>query len=280
MPAAIEIFHDIATMRAWSEQCISNNQRMAFVPTMGALHEGHLSLVREAKKHGDQVLVSIFVNPTQFGPHEDLAQYPRDLHSDVSELHTAGCDAVFAPSTDIIYPPGFKTRIVVDDLSQHLCGTSRPTHFSGVCTVVSILFRITRCHVAVFGEKDFQQLAIVKRLTHDLHLDVEVIGCPIVRENNGLAMSSRNANLTPESRKQAPVLYEALRAVRASGIRKSRTLIEMAIAIIKQASEAQIDYVEVINAETLNPIEEVNGPARMAIAVNFSGARLIDNLAL
>ncbi len=280
MREAIEIFYDVGSIRAWSDRHIVNKQRIALVPTMGALHEGHLSLVREAKKHGERVLASIFVNPTQFGPSEDLARYPRDLNGDVAKLHSAGCDAVFAPSPDIIYPPGFKTRIVVDELSQHLCGASRPTHFSGVCTVVSILFRITRCHAAVFGEKDFQQLAIIRRLTRDLHLDVEIIGCPIVRENDGLAMSSRNMNLAPEARRQASVLYQALCAARDSGYRERRNLIEIATAIITQASEAHIDYIEVVDAETLEPINCVNKPARMALAVNFLGARLIDNIEL
>jgi pantoate--beta-alanine ligase len=250
---------------------------------MGALHEGHLSLVRIARQRADSVVVSIFVNPTQFGPGEDFDQYPRDLDSDAGLLAEEGVDVVFAPSAADMYPQGDATRVRVECLTEGLCGRSRPGHFEGVTTVVARLFNAVRPHVAVFGEKDYQQLAAIRRMARDLLFDVEVVGGPTVREADGLAMSSRNAYLAPAARLQATALQDALGEARrrvASGETDARSLLEAVRRRIAKEPLADLDYAELRDADSLESVDRVGRRSVLALAVRFEGARLIDNTVL
>jgi pantoate--beta-alanine ligase len=257
-------------------------KRIGFVPTMGALHEGHLSLIRLAKKHSDFVAVSIFVNPTQFGPREDYKKYPRDLKKDAALCKTAGADMIFAPNVKEVYPQDFATYVNVDGLTQGLCGASRPGHFRGVATVVSKLFNIVQPDAAVFGQKDAQQLAVIRRMTRDLDLSVKIIGGPIMRERDGLAMSSRNAYLTLEERAEAPALYRALQLARSmvkSGKREAESVKrEMAKLLRRDAPLGEIDYIEIVDNETLKSVKQIEKNTLIALAVKFPNARLIDNV--
>ena len=259
-------------------------KRIGFVPTMGALHEGHLSLIRMAKKHSDFVVVSIFVNPTQFGPKEDYKKYPRNLKKDAALCQTAGADLIFSPSPEEIYPKGFSTYIDVEGLTQGLCGVSRPGHFRGVATVVAKLFNIVQPDAAVFGQKDAQQLAVIRRMTADLDLPGKIIGAPIVREGDGLAMSSRNAYLTLEERAEAPTLYRALlkaKALADSGQRTAgRIKGEIKKILYRDAPLAEIDYIEIVDNETLKPVKQIKKNTLIALAVKLPNARLIDNLVI
>ena len=259
-------------------------KRIGFVPTMGALHEGHLSLIRMAKKHSDFVVVSIFVNPTQFGPKEDYKKYPRNLKKDAALCQSAGADLIFSPSPEEIYPKGFSTYIDVEGLTQGLCGVSRPGHFRGVATVVAKLFNIVQPDAAVFGQKDAQQLAVIRRMTADLDLPVKIIGAPIVREGDGLAMSSRNAYLTLEERAEAPTLYRALlkaKALADSGQRTAgRIKGEIKKILYRDAPLAEIDYIEIVDNETLKPVKQIKKNTLIALAVKLPNARLIDNLVI
>ncbi|HBZ85685.1 MAG TPA: pantoate--beta-alanine ligase [Candidatus Edwardsbacteria bacterium] len=259
-------------------------KRIGFVPTMGALHGGHLSLIRLAKKHSDFVVVSIFVNPTQFGPKEDFKKYPRDLKKDAALCQSAGADLIFSPSPEEIYPKGFSTYIDVEGLTQGLCGVSRPGHFRGVATVVAKLFNIVQPDAAVFGQKDAQQLAVIRRMTADLDLPVKIIGAPIVREGDGLAMSSRNAYLTLEERAEAPTLYRALlkaKALADSGQRTAgRIKGEIKKILYRDAPLAEIDYIEIVDNETLKPVKQIKKNTLIALAVKLPNARLIDNLVI
>lgn len=278
----MEILRTRAAMRAYRQT--HRDARLGLVPTMGYLHDGHLALMKTAAAHAERVVASIFVNPTQFGPGEDLDRYPRDEAGDLAKCEAAGCAAVFLPSVAEMYPPGAATRVEVPPLAEHLCGASRPTHFAGVCTVVCLLFNVTGCDVAVFGEKDYQQLAIIRRMARDLALPVEVVGHPIVREADGLAMSSRNAYLSPEQRREAVALSAALAEARAkfeAGERDAEALRAVMRARIEAAAGGEIDYVEVVDAEALRPIDgAIERPARAALAVRFGATRLIDNAAL
>lgn len=260
----------------------SKGQRIGFVPTMGALHEGHLSLIRLAKKHSDFVVVSIFVNPTQFGPKEDFKKYPRDLKKDAALCQSAGADLIFSPSPEEIYPKGFSTYVNVENLTQGLCGASRPGHFRGVATVVSKLFNIVRPDVAVFGQKDAQQLAVIRQMTKDLDLPVKIIGAPIVREADGLAMSSRNRYLSIEERQQAVALSRALNMAQRlvkSGKRESGNVKRELIKVLKHdAPIGKIDYVEIVDNATLKPVKVIQKNTLIALAVKFPNARLIDNV--
>jgi len=273
----------VRALRARVEAVRAAGTRVALVPTMGALHEGHLSLVRLAREHAAWVIVSVFVNPTQFGPGEDFERYPRELEADVAALAGAGADCVFAPEVGEMYPAGDATRVRVERLTEGLCGRARPGHFEGVTTVVARLLNAARPHVAVFGQKDFQQLVAIRRMVRDLLFDIEVIGAPTVREPDGLAMSSRNAYLGVEARKQAPALHAALldaqQRVRA-GNPDAAGLVAAARRRISKEPLAEIDYIELRDAETLEPVERVERPAVLAVAVRFEGARLIDNLVL
>lgn len=256
---------------------------VCLVPTMGDFHEGHLSLMRRARQDGGLVVVSLFVNPMQFGAGEDLASYPRNLARDRRLAEAEAVDVLFAPEAEEVYPPGFATRVEVEGLTAGLCGRSRPGHFRGVTTVVAKLFNMVRPQRAYFGKKDYQQLQVIRRLTRDLDFDIEIIGCPIVREPDGLALSSRNAYLSPAERAAAPVIHRALRAAAerfAAGERDLATLVGEARLEIEANPLAQIDYVEGVDAETLQAVERVERPAVIAAAVRFGAARLIDNVEL
>jgi pantoate--beta-alanine ligase len=282
-PTEPRVITSSAELQQWSDEQRCAGRRVALVPTMGALHEGHLSLVQRGYRHADRVVVSIFVNPTQFGPAEDFARYPRDLARDVELLRKVGADVVFAPPVEEIYPAGDSTWVEVERLTSGLCGRSRPGHFRGVTTVVARLFNAARPHVAVFGEKDYQQLAVVRRMARDLAFGVDVLGGPIVREPDGLAMSSRNAFLSARARQQAPALHAALHEARAAvraGVRDAAALCMAARQRIEKEPLAEIDYVELVDADTLEPLREVRGPAVLALAVRFEGTRLIDNTLL
>jgi pantoate--beta-alanine ligase len=250
---------------------------------MGALHEGHLSLVQRARADDDTVVVSIFVNPTQFGPSEDYARYPRDPDRDLALLRDVGTDLVFMPPVEEIYPQGFDTYVEVGKLAQVLEGASRAGHFRGVATVVAKLFNIVQPHRAYFGQKDAQQLAVIRRLTRDLGLPVEVVGLPTVREPDGLAMSSRNAFLSPEERKAALVLYRSLEAAQElwrSGVRDASLIRQRMGEVLAGEPLARVDYVSVADAETLEELETVDRPALVSLAVRIGKTRLIDNVGL
>jgi len=270
-------------MRAAGSAARKGGERLALVPTMGALHEGHLSLVRAAKACCDAVAVSIFVNPAQFGPNEDLAQYPRTFERDCDLLVKENVDLVFAPSTEEMYPQGATTWVTVEQLSNKLDGRSRPGHFRGVTTVVSKLFHIVEPHVAFFGQKDAAQVAIIRRMVRDLDIPVEIVACPIVREPDGLAMSSRNAYLTPQQRKQALVLHRSLMRVKklaAAGEQNSAKLIAVAQEEFAAEPSVRLDYFEIVDPDHLDPVEDVSKGALVAVAAYAGATRLIDNIFL
>jgi pantoate--beta-alanine ligase len=276
-----------ATFRvACDEARFRSGERIGFVPTMGALHEGHLALVRAAKARVPVVAVSIFVNPTQFGPNEDLSRYPRDLAGDVAKLASVGADLVFAPEPSAMYPEGEQTRVRVGTLADPLCGRFRPGHFEGVATVVTKLFALAGPSVAVFGKKDYQQLAILRRLAIDLFLPIEIVGHPIVREADGLAMSSRNAYLSAPDRQRALGLSRGLGAAWSAfdgGERDAAKLRALARAEVERVADS-IDYVEVTHADSLAPFDggriDGHGRALVAIACRIGATRLIDNVVL
>lgn len=260
------------------------NKTIGFVPTMGALHEGHLSLVAEARQMCDVVIVSIFVNPTQFNDKKDLEKYPRDLTADASYLAEYQVDYIFAPDEKEIYGDNFSTYVYVENLTETLEGASRPGHFRGVATVVTILFNTIRPDFAYFGQKDAQQVAVIKRLTTDLGFDTEIVVMPIIREENGLAMSSRNERLTAEERQKASIIYHALREAKIAarnGERNASSLAEIVRRKIETEPLAQIDYVAVVDNETLEPIEKIaENAVLIAVAVRFGNVRLLDNTIL
>jgi pantoate--beta-alanine ligase len=257
------------------------SDRIALVPTMGALHEGHLSLVALAKSNADRVVVSVFVNPTQFGPSEDFHRYPRDEAGDLDKLEKAGANLVFAPDTAEMYPHGFSTKVSVSDLTEDLCGASRPNHFDGVATVVTKLLLQCAPDVAIFGEKDYQQLLVIKRLVRDLNIPVEILGGPIVREKDGLALSSRNAYLSPSERKTAPLLHQTIVAV-ANDLSQGRGADDAGAAgrFKLEAAGFGVDYVAVRDPETLKPLSGPVERARVLAAVQLGRTRLIDNVAV
>ena len=263
---------------AWDEQRLT----VSLVPTMGALHAGHLSLLSPARE-ADRLVVSIFVNPTQFGPHEDLHRYPRPLEQDLSLLESRGVDAVFLPSASEIYPEGYRSFVTVDELSCRLCGVSRPGHFRGVATVVLKLFNIVRPHRAVFGQKDAQQTVILRRMVRDLDLDIELVVQPIVREADGLALSSRNQYLDPEQRRTARVLFRSLEFARQASLKgENRTgvLLCEVRKIIESEPLARLDYAEIVSPDDLSPLGEVTTNALLMLAVFIGNTRLIDNVFL
>ena len=274
------IIDQVPAMRHWSESERRENRRIVFVPTMGFLHEGHLCLVRDARKRGDRVVVSIFVNPTQFSPGEDFTGYPRDFERDRGLLAGENVDVLFHPSVAEMYPAGAETYVEIEKLSQPLCGAARPGHFRGVATVVTKLFNIVLPHVAIFGEKDYQQLQMIRRLVRDLSMDVEIVGHPIVREPDGLAMSSRNSYLTPEERRAAACLSQSLcKAERLyrRGERSARSIIDRVSSELAKQPLAKVEYVKLCDTETLVDIEHVRGTVLLALAVRIGRARLIDN---
>jgi pantoate--beta-alanine ligase len=250
---------------------------------MGYLHEGHLTLIRRASRIADRVVVSVFVNPIQFGPREDLGSYPRDFDRDLDMIGGGGGDLVYAPAAEEMYPEGYVTYVDVQRLTEHLCGASRPGHFRGVATVVTKLLTAVKPHVAIFGQKDGQQAEVIRRVVRDLNLDVEVLVSPTVREPDGLAMSSRNQYLSPEERSDATVLYQALQEARTlvqDGVRESSVLTDAMKRTIESRPRASIDYVALVDARDLQPTEEVSGEVLLAVAARFGKARLIDNIVL
>ncbi len=282
-PTEPHIIAEVRELQRWAEQMRAEGRRIALVPTMGALHEGHLSLVRLAHARADRVVVSIFVNPTQFGPNEDLKHYPRDLASDLSRLRGHGVDVVFTPSVREMYPEGDATWVEVERIGEGMCGGHRPGHFRGVTTVVARLFNAARPHVAVFGDKDYQQLVLIRRMARDLLFDLEIVAGPTVREPDGLAMSSRNAYLTPEARQQARALNAALHEVRElvrSGELDSERLVAAARNRIEKEPLIEIDYIEIRDAESLEPLSRLDRRAVLGLAVRVAATRLIDNTIL
>lgn len=254
---------------------------VGFVPTMGYLHEGHLSLVNASKKQNDITVMSIFVNPTQFGPNEDFEKYPRDMERDIKKAETAGVDIVFLPSVSEMYPEGYKTYVSVEGLTEVLCGKSRPGHFKGVTTIVTKLFNIVKPDRAYFGQKDAQQAAVIMKMVRDIDMDIEIVVCPIIREKDGLAMSSRNVYLKPEERKAAVILSKALFEAEdliKKGCRSRDEVIEYLRKRINSEELAQIDYVEAVNAKTLETSTQLEGKVLIAVAVRFGNTRLIDNV--
>jgi pantoate--beta-alanine ligase len=279
----MHIHEDIESTRSASRAARDAGKRIGLVPTMGALHEGHLSLVRAAKSQCDVVVVSIFVNPTQFGPNEDFAKYPRTFERACEMLEKEGVDLVFAPSVQEMYPGGVVTYVTVEGISDRLCGRSRPGHFRGVTTVVSKLFHIVEPDLAFFGQKDAAQVAIIKRMVRDLNMAVEIVVCPIVRDPDGLAMSSRNAYLTAEQRKSALVLSRALRRVQEvfdQGERNAGKLIEAGKEVIAEEPSVRLDYLEIVDPETLVGIDTVSSKSLVALAASVGTTRLIDNVLL
>ncbi len=276
----MEIIDCVDEMQRRALELRAAGKSIAFVPTMGYLHRGHLSLMERGRAEADVLVLSIFVNPTQFGPNEDFDSYPRDLQRDFALAQAAGVDMVFTPTADSMYSAEAATTVHVARLSENLCGASRPGHFDGVTTVVCKLFNIVQPHKAYFGMKDFQQLSVIRRMVADLNMPVEVVGLPIVREDDGLAMSSRNTYLSAELRQQGLALVDAIRLVGAAaraGERDAATLVAMARRRIEQEADAEIDYIQICNDATLSDVDTVDEQAVILLAVRFGATRLIDN---
>ncbi len=283
MSKSPRVISSLNEMNKFSKDIQKSNKKIAFVPTMGALHEGHLSLVSKANNTADCTVVSIFVNPTQFGQNEDFGKYTRDLEGDLDKLSPYNVDAVFSPDPKDIYPENFQTFVEVTELQKELCGKSRPGHFRGVATVVLKLFNIVQPDFAVFGQKDFQQLKVIERFVKDLHLDVEIIPMPIVRENDGLALSSRNAYLTQEERGRALSLSKALSAINISfkdGCRDADLLLTEGREILKSGGVSDIDYFEIRDSDNMQLIKAVQSGNLVAVAAKVGNTRLIDNIIL
>jgi pantoate--beta-alanine ligase len=279
----MKIVGTIAEMRALRRSAKSGGKRLGLVPTMGALHEGHLSLVRAAREKTDVIATSIFVNPTQFGPTEDFSRYPRALEKDCAILQREGVEFVFAPAVEEMYPAGAVTWVTVEGLSDRLCGKSRPGHFRGVATVVAKLFHIIEPDAAFFGQKDAAQHAIIRKMVRDLDMPVAIEVCPIVREADGLALSSRNAYLNAEERKSALVLYRSLQCAQElfrTGERNSAKLIAAALQEFTSESNVRLDYFEIVNPDSLEPVLDTSSPSLAAVAAYVGNTRLIDNIVL
>jgi pantoate--beta-alanine ligase len=279
--AQMQVFGDIQPCRAAIEEAKRQGKLVGLVPTMGALHAGHLSLIRAARRQCDRVAATIFVNPTQFGPNEDFQAYPRPMDADLEACRREQVDWVFTPSVECMYPADSKTSVHVRDLTSGLCGPFRPGHFDGVATVVAKLFNILPADAAFFGEKDYQQLQVIKRMAADLNFPIEIVACPTVREPDGLAMSSRNAYLSPKQREQAANLSRALFTA-AEAVRRGETnvakLQSMMRDLIQSAGPNQIDYIEIVHPQSLARLTRVEGPARICLAVRIGACRLIDNV--
>ncbi len=279
----MKVVRNIKEMQLLAETMRQNGETLAFVPTMGFLHEGHLSLLRIAAQRADKVVLSIFVNSAQFGPNEDFDSYPRDCARDLELAEREGVAVVFVPEAEEIYPPGYQSYVELTMLPKHLCGLSRPVFFRGIATVVTKLFHIVRPHFAVFGEKDFQQLAIIRQLVADLHFDIEIVGGPIVREQDGLAMSSRNAYLREDMRPAALTLSRALdeaKSMVASGVCDTEKIASRAAEIFAAYPSITVDYISLCDPKTLEAVAVVERPTLMALAVNLESIRLIDNVML
>ncbi len=278
----MEVLHTIDPCRMAIHHMQREGKRVGLVPTMGALHEGHLSLIRAARETCDTVAVSIFVNPTQFSPGEDYASYPKTMESDLEACRSALVDLVFTPTVDVMYPSkDDKTRVHVAGLTEGLCGANRPGHFDGVTTVVAKLFNIMPADVAFFGEKDYQQLMVINKMVDDLNIPIKIVGCPIVREKDGLALSSRNAYLSQDERRQARclsrALFDAQKQIEA-GVSDTATLCEGMRKVIDDAGPAEIDYITIVDAASLVPLSRMDRPARICMAVRIGPCRLIDNV--
>ncbi len=274
------VTNSMEEVRSFVKEKKKEGLSVGFVPTMGYLHEGHASLLKESTRENDITILSIYVNPTQFGPNEDLSSYPRDMERDCKIAEEEGVDLVFTPTDDILYPDNYKTYVYVEGLTNTLCGRSRPTHFRGVTTIVTKLFNIVAPHNAYFGQKDAQQYFILKRMASDLNMDLTLKSCPIIREKDGLAKSSRNVYLNKNERDQAIILNKSLdQAVKniEDGERKSAKIIEGIRSTIASKNLAEIDYVEIVNSETMQQIDEIKNKVLVAIAVKFGNTRLIDN---
>lgn len=276
----MQIIRELDTLRTVIADWRSAGERIALVPTMGALHVGHMALVAAARQRAERTVTSIFVNPTQFGPNEDLARYPRREAADAAMLEAAGCDLIWAPAVETMYPTGFATMVSVKGVSEGLDGAARPGHFDGVATVVAKLFGQARPDVALFGEKDFQQLAVIQRMVHDLDIAVEIVGVPTQRDEDGLALSSRNAYLNAEERLAARALPRALGEAAASIARGDDIahILDLARKRLADAGFSPIDYIELCNAETLEPVRQAQGPLRLLAAAKLGNTRLVDNL--
>ena len=276
----MEIITDPRAMQAWADGERRADRRIALVPTMGALHEGHLELIRVARTRADRVVVSIFVNPIQFNRRDDFERYPRTLDADAGLCATAGVDVIYAPAAGAMYPEGFASGVEVAGISEPLCGRTRPGHFRGVTTVVTKLFNAVRPHCAAFGEKDWQQLTVIRRMAADLDTGIEIVGVPTVREADGLALSSRNRLLGAEAREAARCVPRALDAAAeavAAGDTAARSIADRAAAVIADEPQARLEYAEVRDPDSLTELEEVTGRVLIALAVWVGGVRLIDN---
>lgn len=279
----MRVIEDINDMKEAARSLRVEGKKLSFVPTMGYLHQGHLSLMKKGREAGDVLVVSIFVNPTQFGKGEDFEKYPRDFERDKRMCEGEGVDILFVPKAAGMYPKGYQSYVEVEDVTRNLCGASRPGHFRGVATVVTKLFNIVRPHFAIFGEKDFQQLTVIKKLVKDLNMDVEVIGMPIVREVDGLAMSSRNSYLSEGERKAALNIYRALKSVKElfdKGERSADVLLTEARRVAETTPLIEPDYVKLVNMKTMEDIERVDDEALLSMAVKVGKTRLIDNIIL
>jgi len=281
--SAIEVISSVKDMQQHSDRIRALGRTIAFVATMGYLHEGHLSLIRKGRELGDDLVVSIFVNPAQFAPGEDFEAYPRDPERDLALIEKEKADAIFFPDTQELYPEGFQTYVELEKLPKHLCGISRPIFFTGVATVVAKLFSIVKPHLAVFGEKDYQQLTIIRRMVQDLNFDITIIGQPTIREPDGLAMSSRNTYLSPAQRPAALSLFNALNNADArvkGGINDAEKIIKEAFDLITSYPDTTIDYISICDPETLDDVNTIETPVLMALAVKVGTTRLIDNMIL
>ena len=279
----MRIIEKVSEMQQQADAWRREGKRIAFVPTMGYLHQGHLDLLRAARRFGNLTLMSIFVNPSQFGPEEDYQSYPRDLDRDIRLATEVGTDVAFVPLPEEVYPEGYQTHVEVTEVTRNLCGRSRPVFLRGVATVVTKLFHIVKPHAAVFGEKDFQQLVTIRRMVRDLNMDVDIIGHPIVRESDGLAMSSRNVYLNAEQRRIALRLNQSLRRARVlvdAGERRAEALLAMVKDFLTGDDGVRIDYVQLCHPETLEDVSLVDGPTLLALAAWVGPARLIDNCVL
>ncbi len=276
----MEVIDTTDVMQKRCEDLRLGGQTIALVPTMGFFHEGHLELMRAGKRHADKLIISIFVNPIQFGPSEDFEAYPRDMEGDLTRAQAVGVDLVFAPSVEEIYPDGFQTGVAVEKVTKGLCGTSRPGHFDGVTTVVAKLFHITKPHLAVFGQKDFQQLTVIRRMVKDLSMDIQILGVPTVREADGLAMSSRNSYLSPDERKSALCLKKSLDLADDMVMKGEKDVNNIRMAVEKLITSypfPEIDYISICHPTTLEDIESVGDESLLALAVRVGKTRLIDN---
>lgn len=279
----MQTIHSIKEMQTFTKSKMGEGKTIALVPTMGFFHPGHVSLMEEGRRRGDCLVVSIFVNPTQFGAGEDYEGYPRDRERDQQLAEKTGVDVIFAPRVDEMYPPNYQTYVHVEEVTKNLCGLSRPTHFRGVVTVVCKLFSIVKPHVAVFGEKDFQQLVAIRQMVSDLNLDVTIVGMPICREEDGLALSSRNTYLTPDERKAARCLFRSLMGANElfkEGERKTEDMLSRVMGVIEAEPLADVDYIKICDAKTLKDVGEIHQECVLALAVKIGKARLIDNIVL